>query len=384
MTTTLVRIITLCMAALAVALPARAENAPTPDELERAVAEQDLDDVPDGLAPDFYVALLNRVLDETRRLTSTRYLYDYVDAFDAIDRNLEGQTAEKYVDARETAFQRRVRAFSALKDFGELEATLERERKRGDAERFQLAYSEFKRTRIYKSLQNEDWDVIRKTANDVADDFAKGDIDVRVFSDLQTSLFMLDSEIGRGMRARALELLQDATDEESRQFCERMAAQERFDSLVGAELELEGIYSDGSKFNWKDYRGKVVIVDFWSTHCGPCCAELPELVQLYEKYSERGLVFLGFSFDDDVDELNAFTKKQSLPWKQISRALSIRSAEARGESFQDASKYYDIRVEPTKIIVDRDGRVLYTLIGAKVPELKNMLRQIFQEDDAQE
>ena len=110
MTTTLVRIITLCMAALAVALPARAENAPTPDELERAVADQDLDDVPDGLAPDFYVALLNRVLDETRRLTSTRYLYDYVDAFDAIDRNLEGQTAEKYVDARETAFQRRVRA----------------------------------------------------------------------------------------------------------------------------------------------------------------------------------------------------------------------------------------------------------------------------------
>ena len=201
---------------------------------------------------------------------------------------------------------------------------------------------------------------------------------------MQTSLFMLDSEIGRDMRARALELLQDATDEESRQFCERMAAQERFDSLVGAELELEGIYSDGSKFNWKNYRGKVVIVDFWSTHCGPCCAELPELVKLYEKYAERGLVFLGFSFDEDVDELNAFTKKQSLPWKQISRALSIQSAEARGESFQDASKYYDIRVEPTKIIVDRDGRVLYTLISAKVPELKNMLRQIFQEDDAQE
>ena len=73
--------------------------------------------------------------------------------------------------------------------------------------------------------------------------------------------------------------------------------------LVGQPLVLTGNTTDGAAFNWAAYRGKVVLVDFWATWCGPCRREMPNVKALYEKHKAKGFEVVGVSLDKDLDAL---------------------------------------------------------------------------------
>jgi thiol-disulfide isomerase/thioredoxin len=115
-------------------------------------------------------------------------------------------------------------------------------------------------------------------------------------------------------KAEALlkEMAADRDPRLAREAQRRLAARE----LLKKPLELKFTAVDGKEVDLKKLRGKVVLVDFWATWCGPCREEAPNVVNTYKKHHDKGFEIVGISLDRDKDRLLAYTREQEMTWPQ--------------------------------------------------------------------
>lgn len=134
--------------------------------------------------------------------------------------------------------------------------------------------------------------------------------------------------------------------------------------LMGNPIKITGTTVDGKPFDWSKYRGKVVLVDFWATWCGPCLQELPNVRRHYEKYHDRGFEIVGVSLDSDRARLEAFLKQQEIPWTN----LFWDKPEEQGWD-NPLANYYGIDGIPAVVLVDQEGKVVsLDAYGARLGE----------------
>jgi len=118
---------------------------------------------------------------------------------------------------------------------------------------------------------------------------------------------------------------------------------------------------DGSTVNIDQYKGKVVLVNFWATWCDPCKTEIPWLIEFNHKYGPKGLVILGVAMDDDG-------KKAVEPWVKAHR-FDVKGQQDVMDypillgNDKIADKFGGILGLPTSMLYTRDGRKIKTIVG---------------------
>jgi peroxiredoxin len=134
-------------------------------------------------------------------------------------------------------------------------------------------------------------------------------------------------------------------------------------TAVGAPMpDFNAKMLDGKTFDVKEARGKVVLLNLWATWCGPCRAEIPELLALYGKHSASGLEIVGVSLDDASAEsaVRDFAKEQ-----KITYPIALDPDGKLANDFRTS-------VIPTTVLVDRVGTIRWRHIGAIEPNDKEL------------
>ncbi len=137
-----------------------------------------------------------------------------------------------------------------------------------------------------------------------------------------------------------------------------LAAQtERAQALPTApDFTLQGL--DGKRYTLSKLRGKVVLLNFWATWCGPCRREIPDLVRIHAKYEAQDFVVLGVSMDDLApDQIQRFATNYKINYPVLHGPYS--------ELMKIAQAYGGIGAVPTTFLVDRQGKIRARYIGAR-------------------
>ncbi len=138
-------------------------------------------------------------------------------------------------------------------------------------------------------------------------------------------------------------------------------------------LEFAGLRGD--PVNLANLKGKVVLLDFWATWCGPCRKVMPDLVETYKEYHDQGFEVVGISLDQDPSQLEQYLRDTGITWAQYYDGLGWNNKIARR---------FGVRAIPHVVLIDKAGIVHFnTDYDQQKPplhgvELKNVVAKLCQ------
>ncbi len=120
-------------------------------------------------------------------------------------------------------------------------------------------------------------------------------------------------------------------------------------NAAGYENDFTLIDLDGEEVSLSDFAGKIVMLNFWATWCPSCKAEIPDFIEVYDDYRDKGVQFIGVS-DEDMPTLRQFVQEYG-----INYPILVDDAGIGG--------HWGVRAIPTTFILGRDGTVLFKNVG---------------------
>ena len=131
----------------------------------------------------------------------------------------------------------------------------------------------------------------------------------------------------------------------------------------------------GTPFKLEKMQGRVILLDFWGSWCGPCRASMPHLQQLYSRYKNKGFEIIGIAqergktLDDSKNSWHKAIEELNLPWTNV---LNNENKEQ-----MDIVKEYQISGFPTKILVDENGKIILRVIASATDDIDIALKNIY-------
>lgn len=125
---------------------------------------------------------------------------------------------------------------------------------------------------------------------------------------------------------------------------------------------------EGTDLKLSDLRGKVVLVDFWASWCGPCRRENPNVVRMYNQYKDKGFEILGVSLDNNKDRWLQAIQQDGLTWKHVSDLKHWQN---------EAAQLYGVRGIPHTVLLDAEGKIIAR--NLRGPALEEKLAELFKQ-----